>query len=80
MTSRAEFRQQRLDAAAKAQVDAALKSQARADAFVQQFTAMTPAQVDAYIDANVTTVAGARALLKKMALMLLLIARREYGD
>jgi hypothetical protein len=50
----------------------------RADAFVQNFIAMTPAQVSAYVDANTANTAQVRALLNKMALMLLALARREY--
>ena len=80
MTSRTEFRAARLLAAQRADEDTALKSSARADAFLQQFVNMTPAQVDAWIDANVTTVAQARVLFKKMALMLLLLARERYRD
>lgn len=48
------------------------------DAFVQNFIAMTPAQVTAYVEANTNNIAQVRALLNKMALMLLALARREY--
>ena len=53
---------------------------AKADAFVQQFIEMTPAQLDAYISANINDLASARQLLRKMALMLLLLAKREFRD
>jgi len=50
----------------------------KADNFVKSFVAMTPAQVAAYVDANTANIAQVRALLNKMALMLLALARREY--
>jgi hypothetical protein len=78
--SRADARARRLVETQRAAHDAALQQQAKADAFVQQFIGMTPAQIEAWIDANVTTVAGARSLFKKMALMLLLLARDRYRD
>lgn len=68
------------DREAAAAAEQALKAGVKADAFVAQFIAMTPAEVIAYVNANVTTVAGARALLGKMGMMLLLLARREYRD
>jgi hypothetical protein len=54
------------------------KRQIKADAFVQNFIAMTPAQVEAYVENNTGNLAQTRALLNKMALMLLALARREY--
>jgi len=48
-----------------------------ADSFVPAFLAMTPAQLNNYIDNNTATLATTRALLKKMAIMLLILARRE---
>jgi hypothetical protein len=56
------------------------KTAAKADAFVQQFVDMTPAQVAAWFDSNVTDLASARTALKRMALMLLLLAKREFRD
>jgi hypothetical protein len=58
----------------------AAKTAAKADAFVQQFVDMTPAQVSAWFDANVTDLASARTAMKRMALMLLLLAKREFRD
>lgn len=66
--------------ASRLAADEAIRAAAKADAFVQSFVAMTPAQVLDYVNANVTTVAGARALLGKMAVMLLLLARSEYRE
>lgn len=60
--------------------DAAIKASAKADAFVAQFVEMTPAEVAAYVDSNLTDLASAKALIKKMALILLLLARREYKE
>jgi hypothetical protein len=58
--------------------DAAAREAVKVDAFVQNFIAMTPAQVSAYIDGNTNSLAEVRALLNKMGLMLLALARREY--
>lgn len=54
------------------------RSEIVADKFVGQFIAMTPAQVAAYVDGNVTDLASAKTLLKRMAVMMLLMARREF--
>lgn len=67
--------------AARRQQDATDEADAAAvkvDAFVQNFIAMTPAKVSAYVNANTANIAQTRALLNKMALMLLALARREY--
>ena len=58
----------------------AAKATAKADSFVASFIAMTPTQVDAYVETNVTALAGAKALLKKMALILLVLARQEFRE
>jgi len=50
----------------------------KVDAFVQNFIAMTPAAVSAYVGGNTNNITEVRALLNKMALMLLALARREY--
>jgi hypothetical protein len=50
----------------------------KADSFVAKFVDMTPAQVTAYIDANVTNLASSKAVINKLALMVLLLARREF--
>jgi hypothetical protein len=70
-----------VEEAARRQQDAADKADAaavKADNFVKSFIAMNPAQVSAYVDANTANTAQVRALLNKMALMLLALARREY--
>lgn len=48
----------------------------KADSFIPQFLAMRPAQLDTYIETNVTNLATTRDLLKKMAMMLLILSRR----
>jgi hypothetical protein len=58
--------------------DAAAKNAIKADAFVQNFVAMTPAQVSAYVTANTANLGQVRALMAKMALMLSMLARLEY--
>lgn len=52
----------------------------KADTFVTNFIAMTPAEVSAYIEANVTNFASAKNTISKLALMVLLLARREFRD
>lgn len=56
----------------------AVRDAVSADSFVSAFVAMTPADVEAYINNNTSNLAAARALLKKMGIMLLLLARKEY--
>ena len=50
----------------------------KSDTFIQSLIAMTPAQVSSYVENNTANLAQVRALLTKMALMLLALARREY--
>jgi hypothetical protein len=70
-TEEAARRQQ----AAQAEADTAA---VKADTFVQNFIAMTPAQVSAYVENNTANLAQVRSLLTKMALMMLALARRQY--
>lgn len=58
--------------------DDATKAAIQVDSFVASFIAMTPAQVNAYIQANVTDLASAKNVIGKLALMVLLLARREF--
>ena len=59
--------------------DNAARLAVKGDIFVSTFVAMTPAQVTAYIEANVTNVdPSAKNVMEKLALMLLLLARREF--
>jgi hypothetical protein len=58
--------------------DAANVDAIKSDTFVQNFLAMTPAQVSAYVENNTANLAQVRSLLTKMALMLLALARRQY--
>jgi hypothetical protein len=58
--------------------DAVSNANVRTDAFVQTFIGMTPAEVSDYIDNNTANLATTRELLKKMAVMLLILARREF--
>jgi hypothetical protein len=59
---------------------AAAKLEIKADAFVNSFIAMTPAEVTAYINTNVTSLVTAKTVINKLALMVLLLARREFKD
>lgn len=65
---------------AQAQADAADKAAIKLEAQVQSFINMTPAQVNNYIDTNVTDLASAKTVLKFYGRMLLLLARKEYKD
>ncbi len=58
--------------------DAADREAVKGDTFVQNFIAMTPDQVSTYINANTNNLAEVRALLNKMALMMLVLARKQY--
>ena len=49
------------------------------DSFVDTFINMTPAQVENYIETNVTNLDSSKNVLKKMGKMLLLLARREFS-
>lgn len=52
----------------------------KGDAFVGSFIAMTPAQVTAYVEATITNITTAKAVINKLALMLLILARREFRN
>jgi hypothetical protein len=73
------------EAAAKAAAEAlavaerTVAEEVRKDAFVKTFLAMTPAEVETYINNNTASLAETRALLKKMALMLLALSKRQLG-
>jgi len=58
--------------------DSADTALVKADAFVQNFIAMTPSGVVTYVENNTANLAEVRDLLKKMALMLLALARKQY--
>jgi hypothetical protein len=67
--------------AAQRQQQAADEAEAAAvkeDTFVRSFVGMTPTQLTAYINANTGNLTQMRALVTKMALMLLVLAKREY--
>jgi hypothetical protein len=58
--------------------DLAHREAIKIDSFVKNFITMTPDQVTNYVTNNTNNLAEVRALLHKMALMLLALARREY--
>ena len=64
--------------AARAEIAAqhAIIATLKADAAVQALRTRTPAQVDAWVDSNVTTLAEARAVLKILARIVALLARQ----
>lgn len=63
----------------KAPPEIASETEARRDALVQAALARTPAQVDAWIDAQATTLAGARLVLKMLARVVLALARKTWS-
>ena len=65
--------------AAQAEWDAqnAIRVELKADGAIQALRTRTPAQVDAWIDANVVDLASARAVLKILARILALLARQN---
>lgn len=60
----------------RASADAVDLASVKADTFVRNFLAMTPAQITAYLNANVTDLASARAHMAKQDQMLLILARQ----
>lgn len=78
--SRAAARVAAAALAAETSAEQAIKDGVKSDAFVAQFVAMTPQQVIDYVNANITDLASAKTLLRRMAVMLLLLARREYKE
>jgi hypothetical protein len=64
----------------RAATDDAARMSIKADTFVGNFIAMTPAEVASHIDTNVTNLATAKTVITKLALMVLLLARREFRD
>lgn len=71
----AEIAQRTLDAS-----KVVAKSGAKNDAFIKTFLAMTPAQVDAYVTNNTANLAEVRTLLRRMALMLLVLSKESLED
>jgi len=64
----------------KSVADKAARDEAKNDAFVQEFIAMSQAQLSARIDADVTNLASVKVLLKRYGVMLLILAKREFGS
>jgi hypothetical protein len=54
------------------------RASVKGDAFVTSFIEMSPAQVISHIDTNVTNLTSAKNVIKKLALMVLLLARQEF--
>jgi hypothetical protein len=54
------------------------RAEIKADTLVQQFISKTPAQINAYINSQVTDLASAKDMLKIFGKILLIVARREY--
>jgi hypothetical protein len=71
---------QEIAARTQAATDEAHRLLVKADSFVTNFIAMTPAQVASYIDTNVTNLATSKTVITKLAQMVLLLVRREYRN
>lgn len=56
-----------------------VEDDARADAFIQQFVQYNAQQVQNYVDTNVTDLASAKAVLKKLALICLALAKTRLS-
>lgn len=56
-----------------------LEDAARADAFIQQFVQYDAQQVQDYIETNVTNLASSKAVLKKLALICLVLAKTRLS-
>jgi len=52
----------------------------KADAFVANFIAMTPAQATSYVDTNVKDLASAKSVIQKLALMVLVLAKSGFKE
>ena len=63
--------------AAQDAADATAQEEARADAVVQYLRDHTPAECEAYVQANVTDISSARALMKKFAVVLCVLAKQR---
>ena len=63
-------------AAQQAAAAQAAKEEAKADNVVQYLRDHTPAECEAYVQANVTDLASARDLLKKFAVVLCVLAKQ----
>jgi len=72
--------QEEIDNKAKEDADRAVKDSVKADSFVKTFVNMTPAEVEAYIDTNVTDLNSAKSVVHKLSLMMLWLARREFKE
>lgn len=57
--------------------DAAAAAVAKADGVVQYLCSHTPAECEAYVQANVTDLASARQMLKKFAVALCVLAKQN---
>lgn len=69
--------QAELDAAAEKDARDQIVTNLRADNAIQALRTLTPAQVDNYIDTNVTDLASAKTVLKRIVRVIALLARER---
>lgn len=55
-----------------------IRASIKGDNFIQQLRTMTPADVDAYIQNNVTDLASAKVVLRKLAYVIAILAREQF--
>ena len=77
VTTQAEI-DAKTEAATQEQDDADDKAAVKADQTLRNFVTMRPAQIDNYINNNVTDLASAKMVLKLLAKIVLVIARRMF--
>lgn len=63
---------------AKAQQDEQDRSDIKGDNAIKVLLDLTPAQIDAWLAANVSTIADARVVLSRVIKVLVLLARRDF--
>lgn len=73
----AELAAEEIAAIAQAAADATAKAGIKADAVVKLLRDGTPAQAEAYVQANVTDLASTKALLKKVAAVLCVLSKQS---
>ena len=56
------------------------RREVKQDTFVNNFISMSPTEVNTYVNNNVTDLASAKSVINKLALMVLLLAREEFGE
>ena len=67
----------RRDGVARQAADAEAKTTVKGDAVIQYLVTRTPAEINTYVQTNVTSLATAKDLLAKLAVAVSVLARRD---